>query len=261
MPITVAAPIRRLSQEEFRDIAYSVMGSVFAIHQELGRFFDEKIYKRELAHRHPGVELEVPIQVRHKSFSRAYFLDVLVAGGGLFEFKAADVIVPRHRAQTLNYLHLAGLGHAKLVNVRPNEVEHEFVNTSLHHADRVAFEVRSERWDDDVPGAECFRVFVTELLSDWGTGLELPLYEEALTHFCGGVAQVVKNVEVRMPDHTLGCQKMRMAAPRTAFVLTGFSNSCDSFETHARRLLRHTDLDAILWSNIGLKYVTFTVIR
>ena len=43
MPITTRIPIRRLSQAEFGDIAYEVMLHVFAIHNEIGRFFDEKI--------------------------------------------------------------------------------------------------------------------------------------------------------------------------------------------------------------------------
>lgn len=261
MPIVNATPIRRLSQAEFGELAYSVVGCVFEIHQEMGRFFHEKIYKRELAHRHPNVQLEVPIEVRHKTFSKTYSLDVLVAGGGLFEFKAAEAIVPKHRAQSVNYLLLAELGHGKLVNLRPEQVEHEFVNTRLRHVDRIGFQVVSERWSETNGAAEWFRVILTDVLRDWGTGLELPLYEEALTHFFGGEAHVLKEVEVRMPGHTLGRQRMRLAASRIAFMLTSLTEPATNFETHARRLLRHADLEAILWANIGLKCVTFTTIK
>jgi hypothetical protein len=58
------------------------MSCVFDIHNEFGRFFDEKIYKRELARRFPGAELEVPIEVRFESFCKLYFLDVLIGRGG-----------------------------------------------------------------------------------------------------------------------------------------------------------------------------------
>src|SRR2546422_1361553 len=68
MPIIIRTPIRRLSQAEFGELAYAVMRCVFQIHSELGRFFDEKIYKRELAHRYPGVQLEFPIEVIHATF-------------------------------------------------------------------------------------------------------------------------------------------------------------------------------------------------
>ncbi len=48
MPVALNIPIRRISQSEFGDVAYEVMQHVFDIHNELGRFFDEKIYKLEL---------------------------------------------------------------------------------------------------------------------------------------------------------------------------------------------------------------------
>jgi hypothetical protein len=33
-----------------------------------------------------------------------------------------------------------------------------------------------------------------------------------------------------------------------------------NYESHTRRFLRHTELEAVLWANIGLKMVTFTAI-
>ena len=47
--IIPAHPVRRLSQDEFGELSYAVMAHVFEIHNEFGRFFDERIYKRELA--------------------------------------------------------------------------------------------------------------------------------------------------------------------------------------------------------------------
>jgi len=41
MPIALRVPVRRLSQREFGEIAFEVMRHVFAIHNEIGRFFDE----------------------------------------------------------------------------------------------------------------------------------------------------------------------------------------------------------------------------
>ncbi len=260
MPITMSTSVRRLSQSEFGELAYQVMKCVFEIHDELGRLFDEKVYKRELAYRYPGVQLEVPITIRHGAFAKTYHLDVLVADGGLFEFKMAENLVPKHRAQTLNYLYLADLSHGKLVNLRPEQVEHEFVNTTWTREDRLRFELVTDRWQDTVPGASGFREVFTALLRDWGTGLELPLYKEALIHFLGGEAQVLAEVEVRMSDHTLGLQKLSLAAPRTAFFLTALGQSAGSFETDARRLLRHADLDAILWADLRLATVTLTTL-
>lgn len=262
MPITISSPIRRLSQGEFGELAYSVLGSVFEIHREFGRLFHEKIYQRELARRHPHVQLEVPVQVWHRSFAKVCYLDALVAGGGLFEFKAVEAIAPRHRAQCLNYLLLAELGHAQLLNVRAEQVEHEFVNTTLRHADRRDFTIVCRDWTACRSlVADRFRDILIGLLRDWGTGLELPLYVDALTHFLGGESQVHRDVVVRMADHTLGVQRMHLAAPGVAFTLTASANAGRGFETHARRLLQHTNLEEILWANIGLKCVSLTSIR
>ena len=68
MPISLRVPIRRLSQLEFGELAFDVMRHVFAIHNEIGRLFDENIYKRELAQRLPGVRLEEPIDITFDSF-------------------------------------------------------------------------------------------------------------------------------------------------------------------------------------------------
>ena len=260
MPITLRTPLRRLSQAEFGDLAYRVMGCVFEIHREMGRFFDEKIYKRELAHCCPGVQLEVPIEVTHATFRKLQYIDVLAGGGGPFEFKAVDAITPRHPAQLLHYMLLAELGHGKLVNLRKESVEHEFVNTTLTRDDRIRFGIADWSWTDKPTGAEQFREMLTALLRDWGTGLDLQLYEEALTHLLGGEAQVLADVEVCTAEHTLGHQKMRLAAPRVAFALTTLPEADAGFESHTRRFLRHTKLEAILWANIGLKLVTFTTI-
>ena len=57
------------------------MEHVFAIHNEIGRFFDQKIQKREFAQRLPNVRLEEPVEVAFGSFRTTYGLDVLVADG------------------------------------------------------------------------------------------------------------------------------------------------------------------------------------
>lgn len=260
MPVILRTPTRRLSQAEFGELAYSVMGCIFEIHRDMGRFFDERIYKRELAHRHAGVQLEVPIEVTHRSFSKLHYIDVLVGGGAPFELKTVDAITPRHTAQLLNYMLLAELPHGKLVNLKKESVEHEFVNTTLMHEDRIAFDIVDSKWTDQITGAVMLKQTLTELLRDWGTGLDLQLYEEALTHFLGGEAQVLAKVQVLSRDHTLGQQMMRLAAPGVAFGVTALPNGEMEYEGQLRRFIRYTDLEAILWANVCLKRVTFTAI-
>src|SRR3989442_11743257 len=118
MAIVIEPPLREMSQCEFGDLAYQVVSHVYAMHNEMGRFFDEKIYKQELAQRIPSVRLEQVVDVSFDTFQKRYFLDVLVSDGGLFEFKTVESLTPRHRAQLLHYLLLCELGHATLINVR-----------------------------------------------------------------------------------------------------------------------------------------------
>jgi GxxExxY protein len=261
MPIAVQRPVCQLSQAEFGALAYDVMRTVFELREELGRFFDEKIYKRALAQRFPGVQLEVPVVVQHGTFSKVYYLDVLVNGGAVFEFKTADKLTARHEAQLLHYLMLSEIEHGKLVNLRPEVIEHRFVNTSLRRADRLCFDVDLTDWDEVVDGASRFREQLLALLRDWGTGLELALYDEALLHLLGGEAAVVRELDVSLAGQCVGRQKMWLAADRIAYKVTALSDRMDLFAAHMHKQLAHTPLDAILWTNIGRKAVTFKTLR
>ena len=222
MPIRCRIPLRRYTQHEFGDLSYEVLREVFTIHNEMGRFFDEKIYKAALAARRDDVLLEEAIEVSFRSFTKQYFLDVLVAGGGLFEFKAVERLIGRHRSQLLNYLLLTGLKHGMLINVRPEKVEHEFVNAALSWDERFNFVPDLTAWKDEMLGAAFVRELMLDLLGEWGTGLELSLYEEALIHFLGGESVVIRPVSVLLDSVQLGEQPFRHAADDVAFKLTAF---------------------------------------
>jgi GxxExxY protein len=259
MPIEVKATIRHLDQDDFGRIAYDVMGYVFEIHNEFGRFFDEKIYKRELSRRCPGTLLEVPIEVGFESFRKLYFLDALIDGGAAFEFKTAESLTDRHRSQLLHYLMIADLSHGKLINMRTEQVQHEFVNTTLRTSDRSRFKVTDHGWQEigDMPIME----WCTAFLRDIGTCLDLSLYEESLTHLLGGEDYALREVEVISGGCSLGQQKFRLVAPDVAFKITALTDDPLLFENHARRLLEHTSLKVIQWINITKDEVSFQTIR
>ena len=141
-----------MTQAEFGGVAFELMRHVFEIHPEFGRFFDEKIYKRELARRRADLRMEVPVDVSFESFRKRYLIDAVVGEKGVFEFKATEASKPRDRAQLTHYLHLCDLAHDKLVNMRPSQVEHEFVNTALTFSERRRFDLSAERWSRDLPG-------------------------------------------------------------------------------------------------------------
>lgn len=261
MPIIPSITTRRLSQKEFGALAYEVMDHVFAIHGDFGRFFDEKIYKKELAARMKGVLLEVFVDVVHGTFSKRYFADVIVHDGGLFEFKAADAIQSKHRGQTIHYLLLFDLAHGKLINVRTEDVRHEFVNCHRRLANLRNPAFIDTAWDRNTIGAEAFRDTLTTLVHDWGTGLDIALYEEGLEHFFNKAQSLNPTVQVFGNSGHLADQRMRLVTPEAGFKLTALTEPLDNLLTNARKLLRHTPLKAIHWANLTHDEITLTTIH
>jgi GxxExxY protein len=259
MPIILPPQMRRLSQQEFGDIAYEVMGHVFAMHKDLGRFFDENIYKRELARRMPDVKLDAPVDVAYDTFLKRYYLDVLIGPGAVFEFKAVNALAAQHRAQLLNYLLLCNLAHGKLINMRPEAVEHEFVNVHSSQEARRQFSICRERWRT-IPGTENLVDIVVGLVREFGTGLSVALYEEAVAHFYGGLEQIESPLEVTSRGQLLGYQCLHIIAPGVALKMTMFGDSLAAFQTHAQRLLEHCELEAIAWVNIAPQQIAFVAL-
>jgi GxxExxY protein len=262
MPVTVDAEIRQLTGEESSRAAYNVMHCVFAVHNELGRFFDEDIYRDEIARRVADVRAEVLIAVAFREFRKPYFMDLLAHDGFVFELKTVEKLVHRHRSQLLNYLLLTGLHHGKLVNLRSELVEHEFVNTRLTHRDRAAFSVRDVDWREPETDVRDVKGLMVEIMRDWGVGLDLHLYEDALTHFLGGKERVVTDIDIVLNGRKAGRQRVRLSGPGTAFKITALQDDgMTRFEDHARRFLQHTKLTAIHWINLARDYVTFRTLE
>jgi GxxExxY protein len=260
MPIEFGAKIAQLDEDDFKATVYETMRAVFDVHNELGRLFDEKIYQRELAFRLEHAQAEVPINVIFQDFRKTYHLDLLVDGGALFELKAAASLTDRHRGQLLNYLSLAGLPHGKLVNLRPERVEHEFVNNPLSFEDRKSFTVTDQGWREDETAA--LKEGMIAVLRDWGTGLDLGLYEEAAAYLCGQMPDAETDVEIRLNGRCLGVQRMRLAAPGVALRITAIAAEYQrDFEAHLCRLLDHTNLHAVQWINVCRSLVQFQTVQ
>ena len=252
MPIELKHPLRRISQEEFGSIAFEVTGIAFALHSKLGRLFDEKSYQRALKRRlGTRAETEFRIRVSHGSFETHYSVDLVVDDGAIFELKTVEHLTDRHYSQLLNYLMLTDTGHGKLLNFRPPSVEQEFANTSLTGDERRAFSVDDSEWDRRPEGTRRFEELVLELVSDWGTGLVLNLYEDGLTHFLGGEERVHSRVEVVVDGLSCGEEKVKMLSPGVGFWVTCLrDDDYTAFESHLCRFLEHTRLSHIQWANI-----------
>ncbi|MDX2044212.1 MAG: GxxExxY protein [Acidobacteriota bacterium] len=263
MPIICRHPLTLLSYEEFGNRSYDLVGAVLEIRKELGRFFDEKHYKRALALRRSDVTLEVPVSVSYQTFEKTYFLDVLLASGAIIEFKATDSLTSSHKAQLIHYQMLTGLKYGMLINVRPEKVFAEYVNCLLSHHERFRFRIVTSDWDESIPDAQLFGNILTQILADWGSCLGLALYEGALTHFFGGEENVLRPVTVHFDGVELGQQRLRLASERVAFKLTAFesTDAQERFVHHAKRLIAHTEIDALLWANLGRHEITLRSLK
>ena len=259
MTVQCRVPIKCVSQEEFGDIAFAVMKQVFAIHQELGRFFDEGVYHRALASRLPNAVCEMPVDVSFDDFRTTLFVDLVVESAAIFELKAVEALVPRHRAQLLNYLMLTNSFHGKLVNMRPENVHHEFVNSTLTLADRTEFAIKVQDWKN--LGPTDLRDWLVELLRDWGVGLDFSLYESAARQVFSANEGFPKPI-IKMSDGLiLGAQDVLQVAGGIAIRFSAVSEqNLHAFGNHLCRFLKHTSLQALHWVNMTRETVQFTTI-
>lgn len=263
MPIELSQPVKVVSQDEFHAIHHVMVGHAFAIHNQYGRMLDEKIYKSELAYRcaQGGItaEREVLIRVRHGTFVKDYFIDLLLAGSTVAEAKCAAAIAPAHRAQALNYVLLAGAHHGSLVNFRPLKVQSEFVSTTLTPADRRRFSAATHGWPEDTEHQK-LRQTVESLCADVGLGLEVALYREAVATLMGGRSLLPQPVPIMGDSRQLGEHSMHLLRDGVGLAVTAVSKLADT-RKHLQRLLNHAALDAIAWVNLPLNNVRFELLK
>lgn len=261
MPISVGTELVRLSQPEFAKVAYGVMSEVFTLHRELGRLFNEKVYRNAMVARMEDVQSEVRIDIWFRDFRKRYFIDLVASAGAIFELKSVETLHARHSGQLLNYLLLTELQHGKLVNLRPEKIEHKFINATQTRADRIQFEIDDSEWHNTNGFGSAEKSLVIEMLRDWGTGLERALYEEALIHFSGGSEQVLGDIDVVLNQVPVAKQTVALCAPRIAFKITTFEKDANSYRKDLIRFLGRTKLDAIHWINISRNRLSFKTLK
>ncbi|RMF38984.1 MAG: GxxExxY protein [Planctomycetota bacterium] len=262
MPIEPSIPLTPISQAEFGDIAYEVTGYAYRIHKQLGRVFDESVYRRALAHLlGPRAIEEFPIRLSHAGFETILYLDLLVDHACPFELKVASELHDRHRGQLIQYLMLTGLHHGKLINFGSERVQDEFVNCRESTAHRRTFETDRSRWPAPDSTARQFEDAVIGLLRDWGTGLDRSLYLQALTHIFGGEETVCRQVQTTFEKIIIGLQRVNCVTVGVAFELTCLKRNVDKYEQQLRLFLNNTSLNRLLWANVVSGAVTLVAME
>lgn len=264
MPIQVDGEIRVFSKPEFYELDERVLGTVFAVRNEFGRLLDEELFKRALARRCAALGIasdrEVRIRVTHDTFSKDYFMDLLFERGMMVEAKAVESLTRSHRAQALSYLLLAGMKHGRLINFRPDRVQHEYVSTSLDPAERRNVRIADSEWREPNPDNAWLKQKVTELVRDWGAFLETALFREAIIHFLGGQDVAFPEIEILDGPEPLGFQRACLLCPDTALSFTAFARVSEALRSHYSRFLAHTRLQFVQWVNFNRSCIEFRTI-
>jgi GxxExxY protein len=259
MPIISPFSGSPIEQKEFAKLDYFVMSHAFACQNELRRLCNERIYQNDLAHRLQAagltVQTEVPLLVTCRDFRKIFTIDLVVDQVGIYELKTAMGLIGEHEAQLLNYLFLHGARHGKLINFRPAQVEARFINATMTHHERRQFEIQTQRWEEHDQTDSALRENLLALLEDWGCGLDVTLYTEALVHFAGRETQVVQSLPLVRGKVSLGEQRFYLLNPEAAFKITALSDGATEYERQLRCLLELSPLRTLHWINLARREV------
>lgn len=103
------------------DLTYQIRAAIFAVSNELGSGYLEKVYENALAIELSQMGLQVstqtPLQVNYKGqIVGDFVVDILVNDQILLELKAIKSLNAEHEAQIINYLKATGIKVGLLVN-------------------------------------------------------------------------------------------------------------------------------------------------
>ena len=249
MSIQCKADICTKTQDDFHALDKTITGFAFEIHNEFGRFGDEKIYQRILASKCLNASIsasrEVEMILNYKDFIKVYKLDLLVDHGIIYELKTVKSLNDSHKQQLINYLLLTGISHGKLLNFRSSSVEYEFISTILTHKDRYDYSIQSNNWQEVTSSCNLLKSTLSNLFSEWG------LYNEALLHFLGGSEKIITPVEIYFNNKVIGEQKMQLLNNQTAFHISAITRAFKGYEKNIRRFIEHTKINTVQWINLN----------
>ncbi len=123
------------------ELTGKILEACFEVSNELGAGFVESVYQNALliTLRQKGLQAEgqVPLSVTFRGQTIGQFVvDIVVEGRVLVELKAARQLAPDHVAQTLNYLHAAGIDVGLLVNFGNPKLEYRRLHRRMRRTDR-----------------------------------------------------------------------------------------------------------------------------
>jgi GxxExxY protein len=258
MPIHRTINLRPVSDEEFAIIDDVVMSCAYATQNKFGRLFDERVYENDLATRlrAEGFEVltQVPVSLSHGTFTKTYYLDLIV-NGMIYELKVAATILPEHEAQALHYAMLHDSRLVKVLNFGGIKVCGKLRRNALTGVDRYQPKLRSSKWESLSPACDQLLTSTKALIKDFGTHLASRLYNDALVHQFGGETACLKRIDILSNQNQMGTHLVQFYHPGLIFFLTSLSHDHASIRSHLETLLVHSDLKGIQWINLNRSHV------
>ncbi len=266
MGIEIEKKINIISEEEFHELDYDIMGLAFKVHNELGRFCKEKIYQNYFAqlcreNDVASIETEVSIVVSFKSFIKKYYIDVLINNAIIYEFKSVHSLTDEHKGQALNYILLAGINHGKVINFGASSLGREFISTSLTTSVRYDIIFDTDKWEDVDKDSKWLKNIIIDLIKEWGGFLGIQLFYEAIIFFYGGKNNVVRPIKIICNNHLIGTQNFCLLNKKTAFSLSALTKEKKYYRIHLKKLLNHTSLETLQWINFNHHNIEFETIK
>lgn len=117
----------------FEDLTYKIIGCCMEVHKNLGKGFNEIVYKDALEIEFKLNEFpyqrEKEFNIEYKGFAlpRKYNADFVVFDKIILEAKAIELLTSSHLKQTLNYLAASKLKLGLLVNFGEDSLKHKRV--------------------------------------------------------------------------------------------------------------------------------------
>lgn len=116
----------------YPELSYTIMGTLFSVHNRLGNELQEKIYqraieKRLLEQKIPFMrEFHLPVQDEHRMVGE-YYLDFVIDGKIAVELKAKPSLTDKDLRQLLAYLQIARLKLGILANFHTRQLTYKRV--------------------------------------------------------------------------------------------------------------------------------------
>ena len=261
MPIHRTLELTDISDAEFERVDSAVMHHAYAIQNELGRLFDERIYENELTLRLRAdgfiVHTQVPLKVVHGSFTKVYYLD-LVVNQMVYELKVAQALTAVHESQCYNYAMLQNIRRIKLLNFGSPMVKGMLLRNALAESDRHSPRLRASGWQILTPNCQRMMDHLKALLADWGTHLDSLLYSEALVHCFGGESECLHRVDVMSGDTKLGTHLIQSQG--LAFFVTALHENQAAYQKQLQAVFERIATQGIQWINLNHSRVEITTL-